>query len=49
VKWQLCKALGVPFSAAKCADEISAYDEYVATAMTEAERIYREAQDKDKR
>jgi hypothetical protein len=48
VTWQLCKALGVPFSAARCADEITAYDEYVATAMSEAERLYREAQAKEK-
>lgn len=43
-----CQKLGVPFSAAKSADELTDYDWFVATSMSEAERIYREAQAKEK-
>lgn len=47
--WAMCQKLGVPFSAARCADELTAYDQYVATAMSEAERLYHEVKEKQQR
>jgi hypothetical protein len=41
-----CQKLGVPFSAAKSAEELSDYDWFVATAMSEAERLVQVAKQK---
>lgn len=37
-----CEVLGVPYSGAKSADELTDGDRYVAIVMSEARRIYRE-------
>lgn len=36
----------MPFSAAKCADDLTDYDWYVVTAMTEAKEILRREREK---
>jgi hypothetical protein len=41
--------LGVPFSAAKCAEELTAYDWFVVEAMTEAKEILRRERERQQK
>jgi hypothetical protein len=38
--------LGIPFSRATCADDLTDYDWYVVTAMTEAKELMRQEREK---
>ena len=42
----ICEALGVPYSGAKSAAELTDSDRYVAMVMSEARQLYRDGMDK---
>lgn len=41
-----CEALGIPYANARSADELTDADRYVAIAISEAKRLYQDAQQK---
>jgi hypothetical protein len=44
----ICERLRVPYSAARCVEELTDADRYAATVMAEAEQLLREAKEKER-